>query len=133
MKKVQRQGAAARNGGESRWVEGQVLLFRRHGEHLLGRVISCRPAHLEVDVGEKAPLRINGQQVVASTDAQVLPEEFTSWRSQCDGLVEEEQLREVWEVVQGDVSHLTLDQAAELVWEAPSSGMQRAALLLRFT
>ncbi len=129
MKKAEGRGAA-RNGGQSPWVEGQVLLFRRHGEHLLGRVVSSRPAHLEVDVGEKAPLRISSQQVVAGTDARVLPEEFAAWSGQCDGSVQEEQLREVWEVVQGDVSHLTLSQAAELVWEAPSSDMQRAALLL---
>ena len=68
--------------------------------------------------------------MVAATNARVLPEEFISWRGQCDGLVEEEKLREVWEVVQGDVSHLTLQQAAELVWEVPPSDMQRAALLL---
>ena len=129
-KRAEQRGSAARNGGQSSWVEGQVILFRRHGDHLLGRVVSCRPAHLEVDVGEKAPLRINGKQVVAATDARVLPEEFILWSGQCDGLVEEEQLREVWEVVQGDVSHLTLDQAAELVWESPSNDMQRAALLL---
>ena len=130
MKKVEGRGAAARNGGQSPWVEGQVLLFRRHGEHLLGRVVSSRAANLEVDVGEKAPLRISGQQVVAGTDARVLPEEFAAWRGQCDEFVQEEHLREVWEVVQGDVSHLTLSQAAELMWEAPSSDMQRAALLL---
>ena len=130
MKNVQRQGAVASKGGQSPWVEGQVLLFRRHGEHLLGRVASSRPGHLEVDVGEKAPLRINGQQVVAAMDARVPREEFVAWRGQCDGLVEEEQLREVWEVVQGDVPHLTLEQAAELVWEVPSSAMQRAALLV---
>lgn len=129
-KKAQRRGTPASHGGQFLWVEGQVLLFRRHGEHVLGRVVSSRSAHLEVDVGEKAPLRISGQQVVAGTDARVLREEFIAWRGQCDGLVEEEQLREVWEVVQGDVSHLTLEQAAELVWEAPASDMQRAGLLL---
>ena len=130
MKKVQRRDTAASNVGQSPWVEGQVILFRRHGEHLLGRVVSSRSGHVEVDVGEKALLRINGQQVVAATDAQVLPQEFVSWRGQCDGLVQEYQLREVWEVVQGDVSHLTLDQTAELVWEVSANDMQRAALLL---
>ena len=130
MKKVERRGAVVSKVGQSPWVEGQVLLFRRHGEHLLGRVVSSRSAHLEVDVGEKAPLRISGQQVVAGTDVRVLPEEFTAWRDRCDELVQEEQLREVWEVVQGDVSHLTLSQASELVWEVPASDMQRSALLL---
>ena len=130
MKRVEQRGTTASKVGQRPWAEGQVLLFRRHGEHVLGRVVFCRSAHLEVDVGEKAPLRINGQQVVAATDTRILPEEFASWRGQCDGLVEEEQIREVWEVVQGEVRHLTLDQAAELVWEVPANAMQRAALLL---
>ena len=129
-KNTQRRGIAASNAGDARWVEGQVLLFRRHGEHVLGRVLSSRPAYLEVDVGEKTPLRINAQQVVASTGDRVPPEEFVDWRGQCDALVQEPQLQEVWEVVQGDVPHLTLDQAAELVWEVPAGAMQRAALLL---
>ena len=130
MKKVQRRNPDASNAGQRPWVEGQVLLFRRHGEHVLGRVLSSRPAYLEVDVGEKAPLRINAQQVVATTGSQVLPEEFASWRDQSSGLVQEEQLQEVWEVVQGDVPHLTLDQVAELVWETPAGAIERAALLL---
>ena len=130
MKRDQQRGVAVSNGGHSRWVEGQVLIFRRHGEHVLGRVVSTRSGHLEVDVGEKAPLRISSQQVVTGTDGRVLPEEFIFWRGQCDGLVREEQLREVWEVVQGDVSHLTLNQTAELVWEVASGEMQQAALLL---
>ena len=110
--------------------DGQVLLFRRHGEFLLGRYVEGSKGKLQVGLEAGRVVRINPQQVVLETDAVVSQEAFPDWRERCQETAQHLDLEEVWEVVQGEPSRFTLDQLAELHWGAPPDALQRVALQL---
>ena len=108
--------------------DGQVILFRRNGKFLLGRYMEGPRGKLQVGLEPGRVVRINPQQVVLELDAVVDPKAFPTWREQCGEIAQHMDLEEVWEMVHDEPSRLTLEQLAELHWDAPPDPLQRAAL-----
>ena len=108
--------------------DGQVILFRHHGQFLLGRYVAGPAGKLQVSVEPDRVTRINPQQVVLETDAMVDAEEFPAWREECEALMRGLDLAEVWEVVGGEGQELSLDDLATLHWGADAGPIKRVAL-----
>ena len=108
--------------------DGQVILFRRHGEFLLGRYIQGPPGKIQVSLEPGRVVRINPQQVVTEMDVTVEESTFPEWRRRHESLAQQIDLKEVWELVQGEVPRLTLEQMTELLWGASPDAMHQAAL-----
>ena len=108
--------------------DGQVILFRHHGQFLLGRHVSGPPGKLQVSVEADRVARINPQQVVLETSAVVDAEGFPAWRQECEALMLGLDLAEVWEVVREEGRELSLDDLASLHWGPGVNPMRRAAL-----
>ena len=95
--------------------DGQVILFRHHGEFLLGRYVEGPRGKLQVSPEPGHVVRINPQQVVLEMEAVVGAEAFSAWREQCEALVQSMDLEEVWGVVWEERQHLSLDELASIV------------------
>ena len=108
--------------------DGQVILFRHHGQFLLGRHVAGPPGKLQVSVEADRVARITPQQVVLETAAVVDVEEFPAWRQECEALMRGLDLAEVWGVVEGEGGELSLDDLATLQWGADAGLIKLVAL-----
>jgi exoribonuclease-2 len=108
--------------------DGQVILFRHHGQFLLGRHVSGPAGKLQVSVDPDRVARINPHQVVLETDVVLDADEFPAWREECEALMRDLDLAELWDVVGGEGEKLSLEDLATLHWGAGAGLMKRVAL-----
>jgi exoribonuclease-2 len=109
-------------------LDGQVILFRRHGEYVLGRFLNGPKGKLQIDLGSSVIVRINPQQVVSETNSVVDAEAFNEWRDQCQDVANHLDLEDVWAVVHGELTQLTLVQLANLYWGSDLDALKETAL-----
>ena len=108
--------------------DGEVILFRRHGEFLLGRYVAGPPGKLQVSLAPDRVVRINPHQVVLETDVFVRAEAFPAWRRECEALMLSLDLSEVWDLAEEDGNQLSLDDLSSLYWGPSIDPLRRTAL-----
>lgn len=107
----------------------EIILFRHHGEFLLGRGKSDMLSKVLVDSGEEA-FRINSQQILGRIDLVVSREDFPDWRDRCQALFDETDLKIVWEAVYQEIEFVTLTQLRELIGRNPDASLEDLGLLM---
>lgn len=109
---------------------GHAALLRRHGGHLLGMLWPSTDGKLWAIGGDGKPFRLSRQQVVWATDIPLDDARAPAWVQECEALAPDLDLREVWQVVQGEVPWLSLADLGELAWGEAPDGRHAGALLL---
>lgn len=94
---------------------GRVLIVRNHGEFLVALQTEEKPRKLSVLTPAGKTINVNPHQVVYRSDLYLHINEFENWAILCEGYMESINLREVWEVIQGEIPFVSLEQLAELV------------------
>lgn len=107
---------------------GRIVLFRRHGQFLSGCMRQDPAGHLYVALENGKTFKINPQQLVAETDLQVNENSLKEWREFHEAASERLDFREIWQLVQGEVPYLTLEQLADLIWGSIADDRYRATL-----
>ena len=109
---------------------GKVLIVRYHGEFLVALQVSQDLGKLSVLILGGKLVNVNPQQVVYVTDLYLPSNKFDDWRICCDKLSESINLHEVWEVLQGEVPFITVQQICALVFGGLGDAALSTSLIL---
>ncbi|MQF82977.1 RNB domain-containing ribonuclease [SAR202 cluster bacterium AD-802-E10_MRT_200m] len=111
--------------------KGRIVLFRRHGQYLSGCMKKNLVGNLYVSTENGKTFRINSKQVVTETDLLIEETSLNEWREFHEVVSEQIDFREIWELVQGEIPYLTLDQLGDLIWGSLADDRYRATLKLK--
>ena len=110
---------------------GEIVVARISGGASIRRCLEATEGQVRVSLGRNREARLPRDRIMLSTgisaDTEDQVEEF---RQRCADLSAEIDLTEVWEVVHGESTPLSLDDLGELLWAQRPDAAQRVALLL---
>lgn len=98
---------------------GRVLIVRNHGEFLVALQEEEKPGKLPVLTRDGKIINVNPHQVVYWSELYLHINEFENWRIRCEGYLKSINLREIWELIQGEVPFVSLEQLSDLVCNSP--------------
>jgi len=109
---------------------GQIILYRNRGRFFLGRYLS--ESHGMILVGRERGVnrKISSRQLIHEASVEVTEADFPLWNERCETISESLDLRDVWEIVTGQLSFVTLDQLAGLLWGSNVDEIHRMGLQL---
>ena len=98
----------------------------------IARVVDVEASRVRVAVRRKKEARLPSERIIFATGTFADDDEkVAEFRQQSEGIAEDVDIAELWEVVSDEQDALSFDDLSELYWGAEASAAERVALLLR--
>ena len=97
---------------------GRVLIVRNHGEFLVAVQEEEKSGKLPVLTRDGKIINVNPHQVVYRSELYLHINEFENWSIRCEEYLKSINLREIWELIQGEIPFISFTRLSSVFIQA---------------